>query len=436
MKNNIQSKNIELVKILIDSYLLNSRYAKSVEYIESDDSEQRHYLEAVLDCGGYFATITYESVGYTHGKLYMTLAFSTTDYRFRLYDIFNLFNIKDFNCYDFDDCIEDKRITKSVEALENAIEKYSVDIRKANTGSNLARLMKNRKKDMQAMYYDNISNDEYINGEFEYVSRFTKMPREKAISNLSSRVDKGDLTIYERRLLKYLNDGNKLESQSTRGCDFKTARISVYSVIAAASIVVGIIVYFVWQGIIFGGDVYKTYPSGLNNRGLIPDFVYSIVISIIAFYAFMVRLIGRPIVKRITFEKDIARAKFNDKKGVLAVISLFLAVAMSYLANTDCVGFTDSSIIVPEPYGFAEKYEDVTVYRLSYVSDDVGQAFDDSDKAAYIIEYGDGLFYEVALMNVGELEEKDFTNQLKKHRIKIVKVKTEDDIPNYSAKGD
>lgn len=76
------------------------------------------------------------------------------------------------------------------------------------------------------------------------------------------------------------------------------------------------------------------------------------------------RIIGRPIVKKITFEKEIARAKFEEKSGfrgiiakvLVPVISLTLAIVVSFAANSDCVVFGEDSIIVPPPNGFCEKH--------------------------------------------------------------------------------
>lgn len=436
--NAFDNGNNALVRELIDSYLLQSRYARSVEYIESDDKDDNHYLEAVMNCGGYYATITYQTFHFTEGKLKLTIAFSGCDYRFTIYDIFNLFNINDFGIYEFDSCIEEKRITKSINALTELIEKYSVDIRNANTNSNVSKLMKNRKADMQAMYYDNISKDDYINGEFDYVKRFAKMPKAKAVSNLSSRVDKGDLTIYEKRLLKYLNDGNELDVTASKGLDFKKARLIVYASIIFISAVIGAVGYVAISNIMFGSNVVKVDPNGYFSKGLIPDNLQFVLIGIAALSFGLIRVIGRPVIKLLCSdeEKEIAKTKFNTgigiggfiNKFVVPPVAIIIAVAMIWSSNATYVGFTENEIIIPRE--FSESYENLTVFHPRLISTDNGAVYSSNEECIYIIEHSDG-FYQTAEMDTGSYEEQKFTNQLLEHNVKIVEVEQIKNIPNY-----
>lgn len=443
MNNKAQRQNINLVKSYIDAFVNESRYVKAVEYIESEDDEKNYYLEAVLDCGGYYATITYKSRGLKQGKLYFNIAFSGCDYRFTIYDIFNLFDISDFNVYEFDNCIEEKSINKSLDKLTYIIENYSADIRNANTNKNISRLIKNRRKDMEAIYYDNIYEEEYINGEYDYVARFVKMPRDKAVSNLSSRVNKGDLTIYEKRFLKYLSSSdNYYDSQSNKGRDFKTARLMVYIPVIAFSFVACIVGYFLIKELIFGANAVLTFPNGYTSRGFIPDFIFSIFLSILALSFGLIRIIGRPLVYLLCSadEREIAKAKYSDGKGPLAVIKkislpvILLALAFGLLcfSNSDCIGFNEKEIVVPGRYGFSESYDNITVYQVEeWFNSYAGVYYDSSEEYYYIIEHNNE-FYEVPIMSKYSSEGKEFTDQLKEHNIEIHSVKRIENIPNIN----
>lgn len=442
MNNEEQRKNINLVKSYIDAFIGESRNAKAVEYIESEDDENNHYLEAVLDCAGYYATITYKSWGLKQGKLYFNIAFGGCDYRFTIYDIFNLFDIDDFNVYEFDNCIEEKRINKSLDKLTYIIENYSPDIRNANTNRSISKLINNRRRDMEAIYYDNISKEEYLNGEYDYVARFVKMPRDKAISNLSSRVDKGDLTLYEKRFLKYLSSSdNYYGNEKAKGKDFKTARLIVYIPIFVIAAVICIVGYFVIKELIFGANATIVFTEGYNSRGFIPEFVYNIILSALALYFAMIRIIGRPLVYLLCSadEKEIAKAKYDDGKGALGIVkkivfpivALALAVMSLYLSNADCIGFNENEIIVSYADRFTESYDNITVYQVQEWFNEFGSHYDSSEDYYYIIEHNNE-FYEVPIMKTDSIEGKAFTEQLKKHNIEIHSVRYVNEIPNIS----
>ena len=111
---------------------------------------------------------------------------------------------------------------------------------------------------------------------------------------------------------------------------------------------------------------------------------------------------------------------------------MVLAIVASFVANTDCVVFGEDSIIVPPPNGFSEKYDNINVYLLDHFSDDSnGQVYFSTDSTAYIIEHN-GEFFDVPIMNTGEIEERQFTAQLKEHNITVTKVNTANDIKGYN----
>lgn len=438
MNSKAERKNIDLVKSYIDTYIQNSRYAKTVKYIESDDDEKDHYLEAIMDCTDYYATITYKCFGTKTGEMYLNIAFSGCDYRFTIYDIFNLFDIKDFDLYFFDNCIEEKRINKSLDKLTSAVENYSSDIK--NAGKNISRLIKNRRKDMETIFYENISEEEYYNGDFDYVTKFLKMPRQKALSNLSSRLKDSSLTIYEKRYLKYLNESVTYSGdEKSKGNDFKTARIMVYIPLFLFSVVVCVAGYFILREILFGKNAVVVYVNGLINHGFTPDFVYSIIISVLFVFLGLIRTIGRPIVCFLCSaeEKEIAKAKFSDGKWFLSLLkkigipiaSFAVASVMLYTVFYDCVGFNDTEMTVPYSDGFSAKYEDIKVYQVENWFNDTGDHFDSSDGYYYIVDYKTDL-YDIPIMYKDTVEGDTFTKMLRDHNVQVESVKYVHDIPD------
>lgn len=344
-----------------------------------------------------------------------------------------MFDINDFNVYEFDNCIETKRINKSLDKLTYIIETYSPDIKNANTNKNISKLMKNRRNDMDIIYYDNASKEEYINGDYAYVKKFTKMNKNKAVSNLSGRVDKGRLTIYEKRLLKYLSDGNNYyDSKNTKGKDFKTARLIICVPIIIFAVIICIVGYFLTKDCIFGTKAILVYPNGYTTKGFIPNYIYSILLSFSASSFALIRIIGRPLVYLLCSddEREIAKVKYSDGKGVFAVIKkivlpiilLVLAVISLYYSNENCIGFNENEIVVREPNGFTESYDNITVYRVQSRLGIYGEYCSSPEEYYYIIEHNNK-FYDVPTMSTESSEGKAFTTQLNKHGITIHNVK-------------
>lgn len=432
-----EQDNINIIKKYLDSFVVSSRYARSVNYVQSDDSQSNNYLEAIFDCGGYYATITYKTFSYTDGELCMHISFSGCDYRFAVYDVFNLFDIQDFNVYDFQNCIEENGIIKSLQSLTEVIEKYSVDFKNANTNRNISTLIKNRKNDMKSMYYDNVQSDDYINGDYSYVLKYSKLSSKKLLSKLSSKSQSGELTLYEKRLLQYLSySSEKLdENKKSKGFDFKKAMLIVYIPFGIIAVVIAIAAYFVVKDYTFGANAVTVF----FDDDLIPDYLWSIVISILCAFAFLKLIIGETLIIALCSddEKDVARAKFNQKnnvkskifKAVKAVIVLAIFVA-SIMSTTNAVAFGDSQFIAKYDESFVVDYDDMKVYQVQKWYDDFGKYYSDEEESYYVIEYGDNKFYDVPIMNVDKRSAKTFDKQLKAHNIEVVSVEYPDDI-NY-----
>lgn len=221
----------------------------------------------------------------------------------------------------------------------------------------------------------------------------------------------------------------KNDTQNRKNFDYKSAKLFGYSVVVILSIIFGIIMYFVWQYLIFGANVYKTYPSGqITVKGIIiPDFVYIILLSIVGFIVVLSR-ICKAIINSITKEKEFDKTDKIDNI-IIPIIALLVALFAPYLANYDCVGFNENEIIIPRI--FCAEYDNTNVYQLETMFDEFGERYDESQYTVYVFE-SNGNFYTSPLMNNGGFEEVDFTNQLIKHNLEIKKVKDTEAIPNYT----
>lgn len=211
--------------------------------------------------------------------------------------------------------------------------------------------------------------------------------------------------------------------------NIESVKRKVHIALVLVSIILGVGLYFLFRYILFGGNAVKVYPVGLMSKGLVPDFICAVAVSIALIYACLSLTVGRIIINR--FSINDSGAGFKKPSYMLAVLALFVALAWSYAAHYSAVAFTDSRLIIPEPSGYSARYEDLTVYKAEYFVDEIGQLRNDSDSVCYVL-YNGREFYDMPIMNLGESEEKKIADLFSEHNVKIVNVGTTDKIPDYN----
>lgn len=194
----------------------------------------------------------------------------------------------------------------------------------------------------------------------------------------------------------------------------KSEKTVGYAVAICISAVLGIAGYFIFKYVLLGANACKIYPLGINRHSIIPDFIFFIFIAIIFLSGALICAFCKPDCKPI-------------KRTLIVIICLAGFAAFEVLANTGCIAFNDTGMVVVN--SFNEKYEDITVYKIKYATDGV-EVIDYRDQTNCVIDYGKG-FYEVPVMTNGTYEQKQFDAQIKKHNVKVVTVEELNDIPNY-----
>lgn len=194
----------------------------------------------------------------------------------------------------------------------------------------------------------------------------------------------------------------------------KSEKTVGYAVAICISAVLGIAGYFIFKYVLLGANACKIYPLGINRHSIIPDFIFFIFIAIVFLSGALICAFCKPDCKPI-------------KRILIVIICLAGFAAFEVLANTGCIAFNDTGMVVVN--SFNEKYEDITVYKIKYATDGV-EVIDYRDQTNCVIDYGKG-FYEVPVMTNGTYEQKQFDAQLKKHNVKLVTVESPSDIPNY-----
>lgn len=195
----------------------------------------------------------------------------------------------------------------------------------------------------------------------------------------------------------------------------KSEKTVGYTVAIGISAVLGVAGYFIFKYVLLGANACKIYPLGINRHGIIPDFIFFIFIAIVFSSVALIFAFFKSDCKPI-------------KRILIVIICLVGFSAFEVFANTGCIAFNDTGMVAVN--SFNEKYEDITVYKIKYATDGVGEVIDYRDQTICVIDYGKG-FYEVPIMTNGTYEQKQFDAQIKKHNVKVVTVEELNDIPNY-----
>ena len=243
---------------------------------------------------------------------------------------------------------------------------------------------------------------------------------------------------------------------------FNGNRVKVYIPLFIASMILSLIIYFVFRQMIFGNNAVLVHPRGLvASKGIIPDFILFIVIGTMLLFLAMTRIVGRPIVLKLcnNSEKEIAGEVFGNNSGAkvvlknigVSLIAIIFSLYFLIYANSDCIGFNDSSVSVAFPYGvniFSDElnnlkpkhrftaylsqtqcYEKIKVYSVQVWSSDSGEIHTNDDEYYYIIDFADG-FYEVPVMSKDSSEGKIFAELLGENKIEVIEVEHKENIPN------
>lgn len=109
--------------------------------------------------------------------------------------------------------------------------------------------------------------------------------------------------------------------------NIESVKRKVHIALVFVSVVLGVGLYFLFRYILFGGNAVKVYPGGLMSKGLVPNFVYAVAVSIALIYACLSLTVGRIIINRLSVNNSGAGSK--KPSYMLAVLALFVALAWS-----------------------------------------------------------------------------------------------------------
>ncbi|MCH5316087.1 MAG: hypothetical protein J1E81_09240 [Eubacterium sp.] len=304
--------------------------------------------------------------------------YENSDEHFSIYDIFNLFDIKDFNYYFYNHCIDENSIVKALSEITGAIYKYYYDIKKAGNQEYLPRLVWQCKDDKKKANGKEIPEGDLFDFSHIIYRTTTAKTKEKLIKKLEKAEADDELLLYEKRLLQYLRNGYDVKYSSSQGNEsdkiFRRIRIKVNSAIFLACAAVVTAIVLISYKVNFSG-AYVPFDEYFLG---VPVQVTLAVAAAITISILPIITIGRKISIALCTDdvKGYARAFYKDMNGetkidkivnkVLTPIGAAVMAVFFLLGATINIGFFDDYFKIyyfPTSYD-VQKYDDVEFARV------------------------------------------------------------------------
>lgn len=459
--------NINKIKNCVNRFSAKTNFVTRVAFEEQEDDDCMRFT-VKLDCGSFEERLVYYPNSLvSNSGIDVEFSFENSDYVYTFYDIFNLFDIDDFNIYYYEYLANPEEINNAVKNIFGATEKYLYYINKAQTDEYLPLLEKNYETDMDTVTGDDSWKNEekdllllplnhpvysYADGEIT-PKLHKKLQKENAKGNLD--------TIYEKRLLAYLDSGKTFERKELkRKKSFNKAYFRSKAIIIMIAFIVSFVVItalaFIVRLSIFNGAEF------CGERGIILGGMVSMPANIIistafssgfftaAFWlafgkVFIAKRMPENMKKRAEDDFD-EREKYKNPKNPelqrLVFALLYCAFSVFILINVvDGIGYYDDYVKFSDSSSFKivdAEYENLNIYKVQYDYVDsyntyrhyaVRHSTYKPVENSYIIADDNGNYY-----NYGELDPNGETQQklneiAEKYDKEIIEVESIDYIP-------
>ncbi|MDE6751185.1 MAG: hypothetical protein K2J59_00230 [Eubacterium sp.] len=447
-------KIIDCFKKCVEKYADKTNYINSVSIYEQSTKENFRVV-ATLDCGSFQQRIIYYSMfSFEENFVDTEFSFENSEYSYLFYDIFNLFDIEDFNLYYYSGVETAEETEKAVKEIFETTENYFYYLEKAGSEAYLSELIKNYETDMDTSWgdYDWREEEKDIDDVFFAPLNHPSMTladgniTEKTIKKLKNKYEKGKLdTIYEKRLLKYIEAGNKFERKNISDKEefeklYLCKDIIMDVILFIASFILCIAVRLVVHSLMFSDAVMY---SDIENASLLSyDNITALFLAAIALTIEIRILFGKKIIAKIMPENMKSRVEDRYKKDgkdrygklakplkIIVAIIAPLFIYMLFLISFYDVGYYDTYVRYNVSFFEAVdvNYEDLEVYKVKYSYEDEEEMLIEnenyyaiSDRYGNIFEYGE-------LEQGGETETK-LKEIAEKNNKKIVELDTMEEL--------
>lgn len=451
--------NIESFKSYFENFAVElSNSARYVDF-EIKNTKDDYCITAVADYGKFKIEYFYRpDYFFSSDFIDFRIVYDNCDYKFSIYDIFNLFDIKDFSKYYFDECCTKEEIFIALNKLSELVEKYKYDIEKALDSSYFNTLIDNFEKDWRRAY----SNDDDEDWKEEFADDFyidmihpsftiNETKQEKLHKRLKKQNAKDKLdTLYEKRLLEYLNAGYTIElSGEKEEYDKKFRKNFLLSIaviylicITVTAVIILAARYFCFKNSIVVYDTYTIFSREiyLPLRLLLGIFISGLFLSMTASDIFgkkMYTLITKDNSERAKQRFDAAINEDNYSKvsaattkvfsHIGAVVTCVIAVGCMAFTIGDNVALADDYVKYPslsESLFCTVSYDDLTVYNVETYWDDDEEDYVKYDVPAFAFSNAEGDYYDAGRILPDSKAGKMLAQKIEEHNIKVENIKS------------
>lgn len=430
---------------------------------EQEHNKEKYVLRALFDCGDYKLKIIYKA-GWVVVENIVDCVFEINNQEFMIYDIFNLFDINDFNQYYYQNCVTENDINSAVSKIFNLVEKYDYDLKKAAQDEYSELLCENVKNDYNAVYDKSDAEDGNDDDDDDEILGFLlthpyyshacgAVDTQKLLKKLEKAERKNKIdTLYEKRLLAYLRNGNsyidenavndKKRDKGVWRYEVLTALICfVFALITSVLLVVAVSTVN-YSGAYFDGSLFQI---PLLKLGLTIEHIVGIGWGSIMFASFYKILFGKKIVGALSgnnadfvelYNKNndqYSKKKKKKSKIPAAVFSIVLGLIGCLFVAVESFGFYDDGVKFVPFNSFVPVYvsnENLEIYTVEKTTDDDGYTVDAVN--AYAVTDGGNIVYEFGEIEKGGETEKRLLNIADEYNKEIKSVEWVDDLlPDY-----
>lgn len=441
---------INHMKTSINKYSATVNYVRNIEFEEQTDKDSMRFI-CKIDCGSFEQRILYyPGMMFDEYVIDTELFYNDSPYIYTFYDIFNLFDIDDFNLYFYKNMLSVEDVEHAVKEILSVTEKYLYYIEKADTPEYLSKLEKNYETDMNALCGDDSwkedAYDPYIlpfNHPFYSIA--DGQINEKIYKKLKKKDSKGKIEIiYEKRLLKYLEKGHTVERKTvTDKANFKKLykrkTVLIYFLIFLISSAICILFENIVHSVIFkGADVYL---SAISLFGIDFSLPYEItvfgIVSALWITLVICVIFGGKIISKVMpsdfkksayakFETDVWGRLKNKFVKVLLIIFFVICGVFSFVCGFVDVGYYDEHVrFINSSLSFADiKYENLQIYKVK------GDRADNTeyDNAYAISDKNTGCYFEFGEVDPNGETQSRLNEIAEQYNIEIVEINSIDDL--------
>ncbi len=463
-KTEDETKFINALKDCLNEYDSKSNQIRNLAFKEETDGDNMRF-SAILDYGSFEQRIYYYPfMLLSENVIDVVFSFDKSEYIYSFYDIFNLFDIDDFNLYFYEDLLSADEVKSALNDILNATERYSYYLEKAQTDEYLPVLEKNYETDMENAYGGSEWKEDEDGHEIcffpinhIFYSAADAQITEKTLKKLRKKNAKGKLgLIYEKRLLNYLESGKTVTRKSLSDkSDFeklyKSGKRKVYALIFVLSAALVFALSFGIHAVLFRGaallseqwDIFGVpIELPLSRIGLCLLTAFVLTTGIIFTF-------GNKIAARVVPDeyKNRASAKFkkdnSERSGKLGKLNkAFLGTATAVITivlilfSLSDIGFYDdyvklsgsNAIYLSNGLFYEVPYSDLQICRAQGYYNDENEFINYEN--AYILYY-DGGCYEIGEIAPNSDAQKMLEEIAAKYNKEIIQVKSAEDIDEY-----